>query len=160
MAPRAGAPDARGVVGADPEYPGIISIARRRTKFTRPEEELLEYLGGQAVVSIENANLHETVERQAVTDELTGLANARAFQSRTARLRKATSEKRGFEATGEVQSHDLRPRDYFCYLPSPSRLAGMPRVIPSVYRRFRQTRARLSRKADSPLSAPRACSTR
>ncbi len=71
----------RGVVGADPEYLGIISIARRRTKFTRAEEELLEYLGGQAVVSIENASLHETVERQAVTDELTGLANARAFHS-------------------------------------------------------------------------------
>ena len=71
----------RGVVGADPEYLGIISIARRGRKFTRTEEELLEYLGGQAVVSIENANLHETVERQAVTDELTGLANARAFHS-------------------------------------------------------------------------------
>ena len=45
------------------------------------EEELLEYLAGQAVVSIENASLHETVERQAVTDELTGLANVRAFTS-------------------------------------------------------------------------------
>jgi diguanylate cyclase (GGDEF)-like protein len=33
------------------------------------------------VVSIENASLHETVERQAVTDELTGLANVRAFTS-------------------------------------------------------------------------------
>ena len=33
------------------------------------------------MVSIENASLHETVERQAVTDELTGLANVRAFTS-------------------------------------------------------------------------------
>ena len=32
-------------------------------------------------MSIENASLHETVERQAVTDELTGLANLRAFHS-------------------------------------------------------------------------------
>jgi diguanylate cyclase (GGDEF)-like protein len=32
-------------------------------------------------VSIENATLHETVERQAVTDELTGLANLRAFHT-------------------------------------------------------------------------------
>ena len=30
-------------------------------------------------MSIENAGLHETVERQAVTDELTGLANRRRF---------------------------------------------------------------------------------
>ncbi len=64
-----------------PEYLGAISIARRGEPFTREEEELLEYLAGQAVVSIENASLHETVERQAVTDELTGLANVRAFTS-------------------------------------------------------------------------------
>jgi len=64
-----------------PEYLGAISIARRGAPFTREEEELLEYLAGQAVVSIENASLHETVERQAVTDHLTGLANMRAFIS-------------------------------------------------------------------------------
>jgi diguanylate cyclase (GGDEF)-like protein len=64
-----------------PEYLGAISIARRGKPFTREEEELLEYLAGQAVVSVENASLHETVERQAVTDELTGLANIRAFTS-------------------------------------------------------------------------------
>ena len=61
--------------------------ARRRDRrsraaasaFTEHERELLEYLGGQAVVSIENADLHETVQRQAVTDELTGLSNVREF---------------------------------------------------------------------------------
>ena len=68
----------RHVVGP-PEYLGALSIARRGRAFDRTEAELLEYLAGQAVVSIENANLHETVERQAVTDELTGLANVRAF---------------------------------------------------------------------------------
>ena len=64
-----------------PEYLGAISIARHGAPFAREEEELLEYLAGQAVVSIENASLHEAVERQAVTDELTGLANVRAFTS-------------------------------------------------------------------------------
>ncbi|HXD58153.1 MAG TPA: GGDEF domain-containing protein, partial [Thermoleophilaceae bacterium] len=34
----------------------------------------------QAAVSIENANLHETAQRLAVTDELTGLFNVRHFQ--------------------------------------------------------------------------------
>ena len=34
----------------------------------------------QAGVSIENVDLHETVQRQAVTDELTGLFNHRRFQ--------------------------------------------------------------------------------
>ena len=64
-----------------PEYLGAISIARHGAAFTSEEEDLLEYLAGQAFVSIENASLHETVERQAVTDELTGLANVRAFTS-------------------------------------------------------------------------------
>ena len=31
-------------------------------------------------MSVENVGLHETVERQAVTDELTGLSNRRRFQ--------------------------------------------------------------------------------
>jgi diguanylate cyclase (GGDEF)-like protein len=64
-----------------PEYLGAISIARHGAAFTPEEEDLLEYLAGQAVVSIENASLHEAVERDAVTDELTGLANVRAFLS-------------------------------------------------------------------------------
>ena len=63
------------------ELLGVVSIARRARAFTCEEGELLEYLAGQAVVSIENASLHETVERQAVTDELTGLANAREFHA-------------------------------------------------------------------------------
>jgi diguanylate cyclase (GGDEF)-like protein len=69
------------VTSSEPEYLGVLSIARYGQAFSREEEELLEYLAGQAIVSIENASLHETVERQAVTDELTGLANARAFRS-------------------------------------------------------------------------------
>jgi diguanylate cyclase (GGDEF)-like protein len=69
------------VASAEPEYLGVLSIARHGLPFSREEEELLDYLAGQAIVSIENASLHATVERQAVTDELTGLANARAFRS-------------------------------------------------------------------------------
>jgi diguanylate cyclase (GGDEF)-like protein len=69
------------VSASEPDYLGVLSIARHGREFSRQEEELLEYLAGQAIVSIENASLHATVERQAVTDELTGLANARAFRS-------------------------------------------------------------------------------
>jgi diguanylate cyclase (GGDEF)-like protein len=70
-----------GSLPGSPEYLGVLSIARHRRQFTREEEELLQYLAGQAVVSIENARLHETVELQAVTDELTGLANLRALHT-------------------------------------------------------------------------------
>jgi diguanylate cyclase (GGDEF)-like protein len=59
---------------------GVVTVARRGAPFTPAERELFHYLAGQAAVSIENVGLHETVERQAVTDELTGLFNRRRFQ--------------------------------------------------------------------------------
>jgi diguanylate cyclase (GGDEF)-like protein len=61
------------------EHVGVITIARRGVPFDEAHVELFAYLAGQAAVSIENADLHETVQRQAVTDELTGLANLRHF---------------------------------------------------------------------------------
>ncbi|MGI8945030.1 MAG: diguanylate cyclase [Thermoleophilaceae bacterium] len=58
-------------------YLGVVSIARAGEPFAREEAELLEYLVGQAVISIENADLHAMLQLQAVTDELTGLSNLR-----------------------------------------------------------------------------------
>jgi diguanylate cyclase (GGDEF)-like protein len=58
---------------------GVVSVARAGRPFSETERELFHYLAGQASVSIENVGLHETVERQAVTDELTGLFNRRRF---------------------------------------------------------------------------------
>ena len=59
---------------------GLISVARAERPFSEGERELFGYLANQAAVSIENVDLHETVQRQAVTDELTGLFNHRRFQ--------------------------------------------------------------------------------
>jgi diguanylate cyclase (GGDEF)-like protein len=59
---------------------GIVSVGRRGKPFSDGEHDLFHYLAGQAAVSVENVGLHETVERQAVTDELTGLSNRRRFQ--------------------------------------------------------------------------------
>jgi diguanylate cyclase (GGDEF)-like protein len=59
---------------------GILSVARGDRPFTASERELFAYLTNQAAVSVENQDLHETVQRQAVTDELTGLFNHRRFQ--------------------------------------------------------------------------------
>ncbi len=59
---------------------GIVSVARGDHVFTPAERELFAYLTNQASVSVENVDLHETVQRQAVTDELTGLFNHRRFQ--------------------------------------------------------------------------------
>jgi diguanylate cyclase (GGDEF)-like protein len=59
---------------------GIVSVGRHDKPFSDSERDLFHYLAGQAAVSVENVGLHETVERQAVTDELTGLSNRRRFQ--------------------------------------------------------------------------------
>jgi diguanylate cyclase (GGDEF)-like protein len=59
---------------------GVISVARDGRAFSPGEKDLFNYLANQAAVSIENVDLHETVQRQAVTDELTGLFNHRRFQ--------------------------------------------------------------------------------
>jgi diguanylate cyclase (GGDEF)-like protein len=68
--------------GQDIDFVGVISIARRDREFTDDERDLFAYLAGQATLSIENVDLHETVQQQAVTDELTGLFNVRQFHSR------------------------------------------------------------------------------
>jgi diguanylate cyclase (GGDEF)-like protein len=68
---------------ADGELPrivGIVAIARVGGEFTPAERELFHYLAGSSAVSVENVGLHRLVERQAVTDELTGLSNRRRFQ--------------------------------------------------------------------------------
>ena len=59
---------------------GVVTVARKDEPFDEDERELFHTLASQAAQSIENVALHETVERQAVTDELTGLYNRRRFQ--------------------------------------------------------------------------------
>src|SRR4051812_5030390 len=68
--------------GQDIDFVGVISIARRGREFSVQERDLFAYLAGQATLSLENVDLHETVQQQAVTDELTGLFNVRQFHSR------------------------------------------------------------------------------
>ena len=47
--------------------------------FTAESQELAHWLATQASIALENAHLHGLVKAQAVTDELTGLANRRRF---------------------------------------------------------------------------------
>ena len=56
---------------------GVMALARGDRAFSPQESDLLDYLVAQAVISIENADLHAMVQRQAITDELTGLSNVR-----------------------------------------------------------------------------------
>jgi diguanylate cyclase (GGDEF)-like protein len=65
---------------ADRTQVGSLSIGRRGSAFSDSDREVFLYLIGQASVSIENISAHERVSEQAVTDELTGLPNNRAFR--------------------------------------------------------------------------------
>ena len=59
---------------------GSMSIARSSEPFSEADRDVFKYLVSQASSSVENVALHEMVSEQAVTDELTGLANNRAFR--------------------------------------------------------------------------------
>jgi diguanylate cyclase (GGDEF)-like protein len=70
-----GVPESRG------EAYGVIAVARRGRPFTDDDREVLCSLGAEAALALENIDLHFQVSRQAVTDELTGLANHGRFQA-------------------------------------------------------------------------------
>jgi diguanylate cyclase (GGDEF)-like protein len=68
-----------GRIGQTATPVGAMTIARGGQPFNSTEREVFLYLVGQAAASVENVALHEIVSEQAVTDDLTGLANKRAF---------------------------------------------------------------------------------
>src|SRR2546423_4519184 len=47
--------------------------------FGKETRTLAEWLASQAAVALDNARLHDIVQRQAITDDLTGLVNRRRF---------------------------------------------------------------------------------
>jgi diguanylate cyclase (GGDEF)-like protein len=59
---------------------GLITVARGEQPFSEEDREMLRSLAAQATLALENVDLHVQVSRQAVTDELTGLANHGRFQ--------------------------------------------------------------------------------
>jgi diguanylate cyclase (GGDEF)-like protein len=82
---RAGDPDAAG--GPELEIPlesgsdqALLALAPAGPEFSPHSRDLATWLGSQAAVALENARLHRLVERQAVTDGLTDLANRRQFE--------------------------------------------------------------------------------
>lgn len=54
-------------------------LAAGEGSFTKDAREAAEWISAQAAIALENAHLHELVQEQAVTDELTSLANRRQF---------------------------------------------------------------------------------
>jgi diguanylate cyclase (GGDEF)-like protein len=59
---------------------GLITVCRNGRPFTADDLELLRSLAAQATLAMANVNLHFDVQRQAITDDLTGLASHGHFQ--------------------------------------------------------------------------------
>src|SRR4051794_28529672 len=57
-----------------------VTVARRGEPFAEQERELFAHLCAQASVSAANVDRHHALSRQAITDDLTGLANHRRLQ--------------------------------------------------------------------------------
>ncbi len=59
---------------------GLITVCRDGRPFTEDDLELLRSLASQATLAMANVNLHFDVQRQAITDDLTGLTSHGHFQ--------------------------------------------------------------------------------
>jgi diguanylate cyclase (GGDEF)-like protein len=68
------------VSGPDSRAHGLITVGRHGAQFDDDDRDMLRSLGLQAALALENIDLHFQVQRQAITDELTGLANHGRFQ--------------------------------------------------------------------------------
>ena len=66
--------------GADHPAAGVIAVARRAGPFADRKQQLLRYLCEQAGVAAADIQRHELLHRQALSDDLTGLANHRRLQ--------------------------------------------------------------------------------
>jgi diguanylate cyclase (GGDEF)-like protein len=66
-------------LGSSSDGDTILRLHPPGDGFTRETRALAEWLASQAAVALENARLHDVVQRQAITDDLTGLVNRRRF---------------------------------------------------------------------------------
>jgi diguanylate cyclase (GGDEF)-like protein len=67
-------------LGSDDDTVGqLLLYPPRDGTFDHESEQLAHWLAAQASIALENERLHRTVKRQAITDELTQLANRRRF---------------------------------------------------------------------------------
>jgi diguanylate cyclase (GGDEF)-like protein len=57
----------------------VLALYPPASGFTDEARDAAAWIAAQALIALENAHLHGLVQRQAVTDELTGLANRRRF---------------------------------------------------------------------------------
>src|SRR5438132_9558486 len=63
----------------DGEHETTLALYGQEGGFSKETRRTAEWLAAQAAIALENAKLHHLVQRQATTDDLTGLVNRRRF---------------------------------------------------------------------------------
>jgi diguanylate cyclase (GGDEF)-like protein len=71
---------ALGPIGPGGPTHGLITVSRDGRPFTEDDLELLRSLASQATLAMANVTLHFDMQRQAITDDLTGLVSHGHFQ--------------------------------------------------------------------------------
>ncbi len=71
---------ALGAMSAGGPTHGLITVCRDERPFSEEDLELLRLLAARATLALANVNLHLETQRQAFTDDLTGLASYGRFQ--------------------------------------------------------------------------------
>ena len=104
---------------------GLITVCREGRRFTEDDLELLRSLAAQATLAMANVNLHFDVQRQAITDDLTGLATHGHFQDL---LSAEMEEVRRYQLPG--RSDHARHRQLQVRQRHPRPPAGRPRAPP------------------------------
>ncbi|TDP77167.1 diguanylate cyclase [Bradymonas sediminis] len=70
------------LVAHDKAIGTLVICHRQAGQFGAERREMLEVVGNQVAISLQNARLYAQMEQMATTDGLTGLSNHRTFQSR------------------------------------------------------------------------------
>ena len=96
----------------------IMTLFPSGSGFSDDARDAAAWIAAQALIALENARLHGQVQRQAVTDELTGLSNRRRFlsqlESEVARSRRSGSplgivlaDLDDFKKVNDTYGHDV-----------------------------------------------------
>jgi diguanylate cyclase (GGDEF)-like protein len=111
---------------------GTFAVGREGGEFHGHERDVFVVLLDKAVTSIENVSAHARVSEQAVTDELTGLANNRAFRE-TIDREAARAERFGHELSLIILDVDdfKRVNDTYGHLQGDEVLQAIAQILHS-----------------------------
>jgi diguanylate cyclase (GGDEF)-like protein len=110
---------------------GAISAQSYQTEaFTDEHVQLLSTIANQAAIALDNAQLYERTLKLAMTDGMTGLANARSLHESITRLVALAAEQSGSVSLAMIDSDSLKQiNDRFGHLAGDEHICRLGEVI-------------------------------